>query len=212
MTDYTNSANSHNAQVEKYYRFHSYIYDATRWCFLFGRDSILKMIPDLPSKPHIMEVGCGTGKNILQLQQQIPDAKILGIDLSKEMLNIAEEKIPVNDNVTLCNARYGSHQQNDSFDLILLSYSLTMMGEQYEIIFDELINDLKPGGYIAVVDFHASPFGWFRRWMEKNHVNFGGTLLPRLKQYFHPKKTEMNPAYLGLWSYFLFIGQSKTTG
>ncbi len=33
--------------LERYYRFHSRIYDATRWSFLFGRDKLVRIITKL---------------------------------------------------------------------------------------------------------------------------------------------------------------------
>jgi len=201
---------SHPQKVEKYYRFHSRIYDVTRWSFLFGREQILDLIPDLPTHPRVMEVGCGTGKNIQRLQYHLPDAHILGIDLSEDMLSRAAQKVEGSSHVAFRQCEYGSESsKTEPCDLILLSYSLTMMGENIEEIMQQLSRDLKPGGYVAVVDFNTSPLSWFRQWMHVNHVDLTGRLLPLLKKFFMPVHTEIKPAYLGLWSYFLFIGRQS---
>lgn len=206
----THTSESYSNKVENYYRFHAPIYDATRWSFLFGRKRILDMIPDLPADPRIMEIGCGTGQNIRRLENQFPNANILGVDLSNEMLKIASEKLNGSDQVDLLKARYGSDQlHKGSFDMILLSYSLTMMNGLYKDLLIQVSKDLKPDGHVAVVDFHASPFDWFRRWMNLNHVDFSGHLLPQLQKHFQPIKKEVNNAYAGLWSYFLFVGEIK---
>jgi S-adenosylmethionine-diacylgycerolhomoserine-N-methlytransferase len=203
----TNIETSQN-EVENYYRYHSRIYDATRWCFLFGRNEILDMIPELPSQPRILEVGCGTGKNIERLEYHFPDASIIGVDLSGEMLDVANKKLGNSGQIDLYNARYGTDNLDlDPADLILFSYSLTMFGDDTEHIFEQIIRDLKPTGYIAVVDFNTSPFQWFRNWMSANHVDLSGHLLPLLNKYFYPVETEISKAYKGLWSYFLFLGQ-----
>ena len=200
------SANS--GELQKYYRFHSRIYDATRWSFLFGRDQILNMIPDLPSQPSVMEVGCGTGKNIERLEYCLPDANILGLDLSDDMLSIARNKVGHSQQVNFKKINYGRQTHDEGpFDLILLSYSLTMIGDDMEEVLKQLSRDLKPKGYVAVVDFHTSPFGWFRRWMAMNHVDLSGDLLPLLKKYFRPTDITINNAYLGLWSYVMFVGK-----
>lgn len=205
-TDTHSSSNS--AQLENYYRFHAHFYDATRWSFLFGRNAIFDFIPDLPSQPRIMEVGCGTGKNIKLLEHHYPDAQILGLDLSDAMLSKANKKTKTSRTVSVKKKKYGQDNlDEDPFDLILLSYSLTMIGNQIEKVLDQISQDLKPGGYIAVVDFHTSPFSWFRKWMGINHVNMGGSILPLLQNKFHPVTTEINEAYLGLWSYFQFVGK-----
>lgn len=204
----THTSKSCDHEVENYYRFHAPIYDATRWSFLFGRKAVLDMIPDLPPKPRIMEIGCGTGQNLQHLNQKYPEADILGIDFSKAMLKNATDKLNESDHVDLLRANYGSDQlKEEPFDLILLSYSLTMMNGSYDDLLIQISNDLKPGGQIAIVDFHASPFGWFRRWMNINHVDLSGSLLPKLQNHFQPIKHEVDQAYAGLWSYFLFVGK-----
>ncbi|MDZ7659193.1 class I SAM-dependent methyltransferase [Fodinibius sp.] len=64
-------AEEHVKNVAQYYQLHAPIYDATRWSFLFGRTKLIKQIPALPANAQILEVGCGTGKNLIQLKKQI---------------------------------------------------------------------------------------------------------------------------------------------
>ncbi|NGP88924.1 class I SAM-dependent methyltransferase [Fodinibius halophilus] len=204
----TYTDHSHDTNVEKYYRFHSRIYDATRWSFLFGRDQLLDMIPVLPSQPRILEVGCGTGKNLDRLQYHFPDAHLVGVDLSPAMLNIARNKLSDTKQVELVQAKYGSEELNlEPFDLILFSYSLTMFADGIEDIMAQVSKDLNKRGYVAVVDFNTSPYKWFRQWMGMNHVDLNGHILPLLNKYYRPVETQKDDAYLGLWSYFKFIGQ-----
>jgi len=209
MVEVSKSHNTnHNSRVERYYRFHSHIYDATRWAFLFGREALLSMVSDMPAHPRILEIGCGTGTNIQRLQFHFPDARILGLDLSEDMLEVARKKLGASDHIRFLNAEYGTKRLDEEpFDMILLSYSLTMFDDPTKYIFDQISKDLKPNGYIAVVDFNTSPYRWFRRWMGVNHVDLNGHLLPSLKKYYRPIKTEIKPAYLGLWSYFIFLGK-----
>lgn len=208
MMEKEHSSDLSDNSVEKYYRFHSLIYDATRWSFLFGRNDLLDSIPDLSSQPRILEIGCGTGKNLDRLQYYFPDAELVGIDLSPAMLEVAENKLVNSNQVKLIQAKYGAENlQLKPFDLIICSYSLTMVGDGIENIMVQIADDLNPYGYIAVVDFNTSPFGWFRQWMEVNHVDLSGHLLPLLNKYYRPVSSQTNNAYLGLWSYFTFIGQ-----
>lgn len=200
--------NSHRQKVNNYYRFHSKIYDATRWSFLFGRRSLIREIPDLPANPRILEIGCGTGYNIQHLQERYPQAQITGIDHSTAMLNKARKKIGDIKQICLLNTAYGSQELNQqSFDLILLSYSLTMMGTSTASVFNHLHRDLKPGGLIAVVDFHTSPFSWFKHWMQLNYVDFSGRSLTVLNQSFKTIISNTFSTYFGLWSYYQFIGK-----
>lgn len=201
---------TYGSNIEKYYKYHSGIYDATRWSFLFGRRRLLTKLPDLPPRPRILEVGCGTGSNIRLLEFLFPDAEICGVDLSKEMLHEAELKARSSKQVTLLKDRYGTEKLNfEPFDLILLSYSLTMTGDNTEAVLQQVLEDLKIDGTVAVVDFHYSPFRWFRKWMEKNHVSMNGQLLTLLKKYFAPEAVSVSKAYLGLWKYFTFLGSPR---
>lgn len=69
-----------NIKLKKYYRFHSKIYDISRSFFLFGRKKLINSIA-VPSSGNIkiLEVGCGTGKNIINLAIKTPHAQIKGI-------------------------------------------------------------------------------------------------------------------------------------
>lgn len=200
---------SQNDQIlRSYYRLHAPLYDATRWSFLFGRRPLINDLPDLPENPRILEIGCGTGSNIAQVQSAFPRARITGIDLSLAMLKHAGKRLSSSDNITLVNQKYGSADSfNTSFDLILLSYSLTMMSVEMESIIRQIPQDLSPNGYVAIVDFHATPFRFFEKWMNKNHVAIDGSLLPLLKKHFTPDTIHVQPAYFGLWSYLRFIGK-----
>ena len=79
--------------MEQYYKFHAKIYNATRWSFLFGRKGVIKLIPQLPSIQRILEVGCGTGTNLLQLRERFPDAEIFGLDISATMIETAKKNL-----------------------------------------------------------------------------------------------------------------------
>ena len=54
-----------NPSIQGYYALHSRIYDATRWTFLFGRESILRRSAKIAAPERILEVGCGTGRNLV---------------------------------------------------------------------------------------------------------------------------------------------------
>ena len=74
------------ATLTRYYRWHARLYDATRWSFLFGRTALIRAIAADSQPRRILEIGCGTGSNLLYLHRQFPDAAITGLDLSADML------------------------------------------------------------------------------------------------------------------------------
>jgi S-adenosylmethionine-diacylgycerolhomoserine-N-methlytransferase len=197
--------------LERYYQFHSRIYDLTRWTFLFGRGAILRQLAGLAVPQRILEVGCGTGRNFPDLKKWFPAAHLTGVDLSEEMLAIAAQKVQ-GGNVTLLRQAYADpvHGGGEAFDLVLFSYALSMFNPGWEQAVEAAWEDLAEGGLIAIVDFSHTPFQWFRRWMGANHVRMEGHLWPRARQKFVPVIDERVKAYGGVWSYGIFIGRKQS--
>lgn len=199
--------------LQDYYRLHSRIYDATRWSFLFGRDKLVQSVKRFAEPQHILEVGCGTGTNLLNLAKYFPLSQITGLDMSEDMLSVARKRIrPFSTRIKLFDQKYDGPLKNKEgrsmrFDMVLFSYALTMFNPGWEIAIKTAREQLDQNGIIAVVDFHSSRFTHFQRWMRLNHVCMQAHILPQLESQFHPLFTHTKPAYAGVWDYFLFIGK-----
>ena len=85
--------NEQHAALQGYYQFHAKIYDNTRWSFLFGRQAIIAQIGKYATPQTILEVGCGTGKNLVALANAFPTATITGVDVSADMLAVARRNL-----------------------------------------------------------------------------------------------------------------------
>jgi S-adenosylmethionine-diacylgycerolhomoserine-N-methlytransferase len=200
--------------LENYYRLHARFYDTTRWSFLFGRSKIMREVAQILKPKRILEIGCGTGKNLLVLHQTFPQAIIEGIDLSIDMLNIARKKTAsAGEFIQLSHQRYDAalsqSAKKDTFDLLLFSYSLSMFNPGFEDVLQYAVTDLSAQGLIAVVDFNDSQFHWFQRWMGVNNVRMDHQLIPVLTETFTPLICDVKHAYFGLWTFFYFLGQKK---
>jgi len=196
--------------VESYYRWHARIYDWTRWSFLFGRDAVLDRVAAVhPAPGRILEVGCGTGRNLAKLARRFPRAQIVGVDLSDAMLAVARRTTAeFGERVSLERRAFGAVGDPDrGADVVLCSYSLSMFNPGFEAAIAAAQRDLAPGGTFALVDFHATKFPWFARWMRVNHVRMDAQLRPVLRTGFVPVVDELHTAYAGLWEYLLFIGR-----
>jgi S-adenosylmethionine-diacylgycerolhomoserine-N-methlytransferase len=198
-------ATSPEAALQGYYALHSKIYDATRWSFLFGRERILHRIAAIDSPKRILEVGCGTGRNLLSLRRIFPLADITGVDLSSDMLQVAQQKVP---SVKLLQQSYDKPVSGD-FDLVLCSYALTMFNPGWDTAIHAASEDLREGGLMSVVDFSHTQSGMFRRWMGVNHVRMENHLWPLLCSKFAALEDSRHAAYAGLWHYGMFIGRKK---
>jgi S-adenosylmethionine-diacylgycerolhomoserine-N-methlytransferase len=194
--------------IERYYRLHSRIYDATRWSFLFGRAAILDDIAAAATPVRILEVGCGTGKNLVNLATRFPEASITGVDLSETMLALARGKTArFGERVRLAHRAYDAPLGDQpGFDLVLFSYALSMFNPGYDTAIAAARRDLVQGGHIAVVDFHDTPLPVFARWMGVNHVRMDGQLQLPLRSQFMPVTDRLHPAYGGVWRYLMFVG------
>jgi S-adenosylmethionine-diacylgycerolhomoserine-N-methlytransferase len=201
-------AHDQAARMEQYYRVHAAIYDATRWSFLFGRGAIVQYIAQAITPTTILEIGCGTGHNLLTLHRAFPAATLVGIDAAPSMIARAQRRLGTNiKHVVLVPQVYDQPlRPQRPFDVVLCSYSLTMINPGWDAVITHAVADLRPGGVLAVVDFHDSPVQAFKRWMGVNHVRMDGHLLPVLAAHVIPQRQEVRAAYGGLWRYLSFIG------
>jgi len=200
--------------LQQYYSLHSRIYDATRWSFLFGRGRLLREVALRFSPARILEIGCGTGVNLLRLGGLFPRAQLTGIDTSAAMLGIARRKLRAfGDRVELREGYYSAPLGvSPAPELVCFSYCLSMIHPGLDEAIAAATADLAPGGSIAVVDFHGSRHRWFRAWMQANHVRMEEHLLPVLRSRFDADLASVGTAYGGLWQYFYFLGRlSKDT-
>lgn len=194
--------------LERYYRFQSSIYDATRWAFLFGRAAILdRLVARAPGSRRLLEIGCGTGHNLLGLAERFPNAQITGIDLSPEMLAIARRKTARFGDRVVLRQEVQREGLEGGYDAVLFSYALSMMNPGWETVLGSAIAALAPGGMLAAVDFHGSAVLLFRSHMAGHHVRMEEHLLRGMEGRLRTESKAVRSAYLGLWSYFLYLGR-----
>jgi S-adenosylmethionine-diacylgycerolhomoserine-N-methlytransferase len=177
--------------MDKMYRNQRYFYDLTRKYYLLGRD---KLIAEMKVKAdeNVLEIGCGTARNLKILAQKYPQTNFFGLDASQEMLKTAHEKISDLKNIKLKVALADDFNYKQTFDLasqfdsIFFSYSISMIPTWRESIANALVN-LKSGKSFYIVDFYDLkdlPV-WFQKilqaWLKQFHVQFWNNLIPQLK-------------------------------
>lgn len=199
--------------LQRYYRLHAPLYDATRWAFLFGRSGLMRLASERkPGARRILEIGCGTGKNLAALAQAFPDAELCGLDLSADMLTQARARVsPLGDRVRLLHQAYHglAGGGEEPFDLIVLSYCLTMINPGYDQVLAACRTDLAQGGLLTIVDFHDSPIKLFRDWMGVNHVRMEGQIQTALHtQGYRAEVEKVSRAYGGLWRWLTYLGSA----
>ncbi|MEY8829668.1 class I SAM-dependent methyltransferase [Sedimentitalea sp. XS_ASV28] len=163
--------------MDRTYRHQRLFYDLTRKYYLFGRD---RLIAGLDPKPgaHVLEIACGTGRNLQVAIRRYPDTAFYGLDISSEMLTTARATLRQSANLAQGDACTfeGAHLfRRAKFDRIFISYGISMIPD-WHIALTNASAHLAPGGELHVVDFHDQNGlpKWFRsalyRWLERFHV------------------------------------------
>lgn len=161
----------HRAHMDGIYRYQRYIYDATRKYYLLGRDRMLRDLQP-PAGGTILEIGCGTGRNLVLAARQYPQAKLYGFDISSEMLKTARSSIERNGLTGRVVVSEGDATNFDpvalfgqaSFDRVFISYSLSMIPPWRQVL-GPALSAVAPGGRLHIVDFgqQAGWPTWFKR-------------------------------------------------
>ena len=200
-------------RIQRYYRWRWPFYDSSRWSYLFGRKAIVKKLPlNKEEVATIMEIGCGTGFNLRSILWAYPNVTVYGMDLSRPMLRVARMKsLNFLRRIRLINEAYPNTEEHhfNALDGILFSYTLSMAGADWKEMVLQAKRDLKPGGWIAVVDYHNSGFSMVKKYFAHRHVKVDHEVLNFIRAHFQIKEEKVLPAYSGLWSYFLFVGKNR---
>jgi len=178
-------AAGHAALMDGVYRYQRHIYDLTRKYYLLGRD---QMIADLgvPDGGRVLEIGCGTGRNLIAIARRYPQATAVGLDISEAMLETASRQIARHGLAGRISVRAGDASALDGLDLgqfdrVVFSYTLSMMPVWQQAL-EQGFARLAPGGAVQVVDFGsmAGLPGFVARglhgWLARFHVTPRNTL------------------------------------
>jgi S-adenosylmethionine-diacylgycerolhomoserine-N-methlytransferase len=176
------SPGDHADHMDGIYRYQRYIYDLTRKFYLLGRDRMVEGLAP-PVEGTVLEVGCGTGRNIIVAAKRYPKAKFYGFDISRMMLETAQANIAragCADRVTLAQGDASAFSSQglfgvSAFDRVYISYAVSMI-PPWQASLEQALAAVKPGGSLHVVDFgqQADLPGWFRAglhaWLAKFSV------------------------------------------
>lgn len=169
---------SHAVLMDGIYRYQRLFYDATRKYYLLGRDHLITKMQAKPGET-VLEIACGTGRNLQLIGKRYPQTQLYGLDISEQMLISAQKKLGAQANLAKADACHFDPQalwQQQKFDHIVLSYCLSMI-PNWQASLSEAKRHLAPGGSIHIVDFgdQAGLPNWFKRvllrWLTKFHVS-----------------------------------------
>ena len=165
------------ALMDRMYRRQRHIYDLSRKFYLLGRDEAIARLHAAPGDK-VLEIGCGTGRNLVKLAQTYPEARLFGLDVSREMLATAAASTTRAGLASRITFAQGDATTFDpqrlfgcaSFERVMISYALSMIPLWRETL-AQAFDVLAPGGSLHVVDFGEcdglpDPFkAALRRWL-----------------------------------------------
>lgn len=192
-------------RMDHLYRHARHIYDATRKYYLLGRDQLLDRIAQHPTN-QILEVGCGTARNLISLATKLPQAQLFGLDASAQMLKTATRSVRKSGHSGRIVLRHSLAENlnhfhtfglTTPFDTIFFSYSLSMMPASPQAL-QAALQNLKPNGHLYIVDFYdqADLPKWFAKcltyWLKSFSVIHRPELLDHLNHLAQHQQIELN--------------------
>lgn len=204
-------------------------YDSFRERLLHGRQELINALP-VSAGALWVDLGGGTGRTLECLGPAVRTLRQIAIvDLSAPLLQVAADRVASHGwtNVSLHRAAAEDAPFDPgSVDVVLCSYSLTMMPDWFAAV-DTAYELLRPGGLIGVVDFHvsrkhATPFvqhsritRWLTRlWFSQSDVFVSTDHLPYLAYRFRTQLVRECRGGLPYLPgvrvpYYLFVGRKS---
>ena len=168
--------------MDRVYRRQRHFYDFTRKYYLLGRD---RLVRDLEARPgdSIVEIGCGTARNLILIARRYPGTRLYGLDASAEMLRTAQEAVDrarLSDRILLVHALADRLSpalfgRDKAFEHAIFSYSLSMIPD-WRGALKVAAEWVQPEGFVHIVDFGDLGGLWgfaakgLRAWLNLFHV------------------------------------------
>jgi S-adenosylmethionine-diacylgycerolhomoserine-N-methlytransferase len=165
------------ALMDRMYRRQRHVYDFSRKFYLLGRDEAILGLRAAPGDK-VLEIGCGTGRNLVKLARAYPEPRLFGLDVSREMLATAAASSARGGFASRIALAQGDATAFDpqalfgcaSFERIMISYALSMI-PPWRAALARALDTVAPGGSLHIVDFGdcdglPGPFkAGLRRWL-----------------------------------------------
>jgi tRNA (cmo5U34)-methyltransferase len=115
--------------------------------------AILRYIPDDLAPKRVLDLGVGSGNLSEVILERYPEAKVTGLDISKEMLAVARKRLPTDRLEPVQRDFRDLGFEDGAFDLVVSSISIHHIDDEAkQALFRDIHRVLRPGGVIAYSD------------------------------------------------------------
>lgn len=160
VTPYSNSQAPKKEQVADMFNNISGTYDFLNHFMSLGIDviwrkkAIRELLNDRPQ--YMLDVATGTGDLAFEALRILKPAKIIGVDISKGMLEVAQQKISKRQLDDVFEVRLGDSEKllfdDNTFDAITVAYGVRNF-EDLDKGLRDMYRVLKPGGKVVILEF-----------------------------------------------------------
>lgn len=124
----------------------------------------LVSIMDIPEDGTVLDLGCGTGKLTRLIANKLSGGKVVGIDLTPKMIEIARNTLPP-EHENLVEFYLGTGEdldlQSNSFEVVTSAFTLRNVDDLTGVI-SEMKRIVKPGGKVYSLELAKPTFPGFR--------------------------------------------------
>ena len=130
------------------------------------RKKAIRKIKDAGDSPRVLDVACGTGDFSIAIAKAIGNGKVIGVDISKEMLEVMRRKVLKNNLECIISQEVGDGEDlrfpEDSFDRVVNAFGIRNFEDRDKGL-KEALRVLKPGGRLVILEL-SRPQNRIIRW------------------------------------------------
>lgn len=165
IKDYIHTPERKRAYNEQHFGEAASRYDFATRAMSLGRDTawkrmLVNALPRFP-QPVCVDLACGTGDVTFLLAGKYPAGLIVGIDLTESMLTLARQRNRFDNTRFLRGDMTTIDMPDASADIVTGSYAVRNAPDLHCAL-DEIHRVLRPGGFLALLDFSKPPRQWFQ--------------------------------------------------
>ncbi len=115
----------------------------------WGRELIAKL--GLQGREHILDIGCGDGKVTAEIAARVPDGRVVGIDSSSDMIDLARATFPADNSPNLSFFQMDARELtfSNEFDVIFSNAALHWIDNHLKVL-SGIYEGLKTPGKIML--------------------------------------------------------------